>query len=242
MNILNWISAICSVSGISLLTVFRYAVPKAKNMKYNQLKHYIKGGTIAAIGIFAISILFKWSPWVESPVKKIQPKSLNVDIPKSIQPLIIKHDTVYKIVMEKPKKQVKRTTLTLRKQGTSKNTAKFNLQNPTFNAPTQVGDNNTQNNTVAELPDRVLNDTDKDIIRSLIKPGYTIDMRVIKSGSEETQNYGMQLFDYLKHTYTVSNFTMIGQSSENRKTGRMRFYHTINDNLKIIYILVQTQQ
>ncbi|GAC1307444.1 MAG: hypothetical protein NVSMB24_19280 [Mucilaginibacter sp.] len=119
--------------------------------------------------------------------------------------------------------------------------SQFNLPNATFNAPTQLGNGNTQN-IVPELPDRVLNDVDKENIRSIMKPGYTIDMTIITSGSEETQTYGIQLLSYLQHAYIVSNSTLIGQSSGNRQRGRKRFYYTIDDAQKIVYILIQSQQ
>jgi len=95
---------------------------------------------------------------------------------------------------------------------------------------------------VPELPDRELNDNDKEIIKSLIKPGYTIDMTIITSGSEETQAYGMQLLTYLQHTYVVSNSSLIGMSNENKRRGRKRFYYQIDSDKKIVYIFVQTQE
>jgi len=95
--------------------------------------------------------------------------------------------------------------------------------------------------TVPELPDRQLNDADKESIKSLIKPGYNIEFTVITSNSEEAQTYGLQLLGYLQHNYNVTNSTLIGMSSENKRSGHKRFYADVDDGQKLVKILVQSQ-
>lgn len=105
----------------------------------------------------------------------------------------------------------------------------------------QGGVVNQNNYNVAELPDRKLNQEDIDYLKSIIPQGYKVDVEIVTSNSQETQDYGMQLLGYLQSNYNVVNSTLIGISSGNKHKGRKRFYLGLDKDQKLVKVFVQTQ-
>jgi hypothetical protein len=100
---------------------------------------------------------------------------------------------------------------------------------------------NQYNYTTEELPDRKLNDADKGYLKSIILPSYKVEVTIITSSSQETQDFGMELLGYLQSNYNVTNSTLIGISSANKRKGRKKFYVDIDNTQSLVKVLVQTQ-
>ena len=107
-----------------------------------------------------------------------------------------------------------------------KNASKYNIENPTFNAPTQIGDNNVQNiNSDFTLNDQQLKDLLNIVATIQIKNKLSLDnvtVLLLAGGNASAYN---QIRDYLKkNNYTVNG----GQVISNMNSDCINIYEKGN--------------
>jgi hypothetical protein len=193
----NIISAFCSITGYSVIGIFRYFFSKTKYMKVLIIKPYV----IAASVILSISLLLTWSPWSKlyygDVPKKIVYRDISLeqkDTSKNAELSAVKIKQTSKVPTRSVNvSTVQKTRKRLKKDTTSK--GQFNLPNATFNAPTQLGNGNTQYNQLGvkprEVTKAILNDiqihyADKNLAISIFRTtndneSYQFALKLAKS-------------------------------------------------------------
>jgi hypothetical protein len=185
----NLFSGICSISGYTVLGVVKL-FSKSKYMKVAVIKPYVITTSI----LFLLSLLFTYKPWSKIRYGDEKPKIIH-DTIKAIKPDIAVDDTSKKtsIPVQKEKhipknvKKIERPNLHEHKKDTTKTTATFSLPNATFNAPSQFGYNNTQNNQFGLKPREVTEDIIEEVKKQVADKGASIEIYRV---NDEAESYG----------------------------------------------------
>lgn len=150
--------------------------------------------------------------------------------------IMVVHDTltITKYIGSATSGSSTQQTKNIIKTDTTKPASKYNLQNPTFNGPTQVGDNNTQN---IDLSVKQRHPTKADINRIVSDaPNKTTSIQIwIPPGDKECLIYGNEIWDILAGL----GYSKISGTNWENATGfdKIDLFHPMKDSARL-WILI----